>query len=57
MTDCRDPTDNKYLELALAAQAATIVSSDQDLLAVHPWRGILIQRPADYLAREAPMNP
>ena len=33
VTDCRDPTDNKYLELALAAQAASIVSSDQDLLA------------------------
>ena len=57
VTDCRDPTDNKYLELALAAQAASIVSSDQDLLALHPWRGILIQRPADYLARPAPMAP
>jgi len=32
------------------------VSGDQDLLALHPWRGISIQRPADYLAREAPMN-
>jgi putative PIN family toxin of toxin-antitoxin system len=57
VTDCRDPTDNKYLELALAAQAATIVSSDQDLLALHPWRGILIQRPADYLARLTPPPP
>ena len=56
VTDCRDPTDNKYLELALAAQAATIVSSDQDLLVLHPWRRILIQRPAEYLAT-APLNP
>jgi len=56
VTDCRDPTDNKYLELALAAQAATIVSSDQDLLILHPWCGVLIQRPADYLAREAPLR-
>jgi len=57
VTDCRDPADNKYLELALAAQASTIVSSDQDLLALHLWRGILILRPADYLAREVPPNP
>jgi len=56
VTDCRDPTDKKYLELALAAEDDTIVSGDQDLLALHPWRGISIQRPADYLAREAPMN-
>jgi len=31
--DCRDAKDNKYLELALAAGATTIVSSDGDLLA------------------------
>src|SRR5258708_27254297 len=37
--DCRDAKDNKYLELALAADAATIVSSDGDLLALDPWRG------------------
>jgi hypothetical protein len=49
--------DNKYLELALAAQAATIVSSDQVLLVLQPWRGSLIQRPAEYLARETPLNP
>jgi uncharacterized protein len=31
VTDCRDP-NNKYLELALAAGAEIIVSSDDDLL-------------------------
>jgi putative PIN family toxin of toxin-antitoxin system len=50
ITDCRDPKDNKYLELALAAGAETIVSSDDDLLVLHPWRSIRIVRPADYLA-------
>ena len=50
VTDCRDPKDNKYLELALAADAAIIVSSDDDLLVLHPWRGKSILRPADYLA-------
>ena len=39
VTDCRDAKDNMYLELALAAGASTIVSSDEDLLVLHPWRG------------------
>lgn len=51
--DCRDPKDNKYLELALAASAHTIVSSDDDLLILHPWRGVHIMRPAAYLAATA----
>lgn len=49
VTDCRDPKDNKYLELALASGAGAIVSSDADLLDLHPWRGVRILRPADYL--------
>ena len=49
VTDCRDPADNKYLELALAAEAGAIVSGDQDLLVLHPWRGIAILRPTEYL--------
>ena len=50
VADCRDPKDDKYLELAFAAGAETIVSSDDDLLVLHPWRGVRILRPADYLA-------
>jgi hypothetical protein len=50
VTDCRDVKDNKYLELALAASATVIVASDQDLLVLHPWRGVRIIRPAVYLA-------
>jgi putative PIN family toxin of toxin-antitoxin system len=49
VTDCRDAKDNKYLELALAANAATIVASDADLLVLDPWRGIRILRPGEYL--------
>ena len=49
--DCRDPKDNKYLELALAADAQIIVSSDNDLLTLTPWRGIHILRPVEYLAQ------
>jgi hypothetical protein len=49
VTDCRDPKDNKYLELALAAGAEIIVSSDDDLLVLDPWRNIRIVTPADYV--------
>jgi hypothetical protein len=50
VADCRDAKDNKYLELALASNAWAIVSGDADLLVLHPWRGVRILRPADYLA-------
>jgi len=49
VSDCRDVKDNKYLELGLAAAASIIVSSDEDLLVLDPWRGIRILRPADYV--------
>lgn len=49
--ECRDPKDDKYLALALAGKAAVIVSSDvHHLLSMHPWRGIQILSPVDYLA-------
>ena len=50
VTDCREGKDTKHLELALAANATTIVSSDGDLLVLHPWRGVRILLPAAYLA-------
>jgi len=50
IADCRDAKDNKYLELALAAGADFIVSSDRDLLALDPWRGIRILNPAAFVA-------
>jgi putative PIN family toxin of toxin-antitoxin system len=49
--ECRDPKDDKYLELAAAGRADVIVSSDaRHLLSMHPWRGIPILSPADFLA-------
>ena len=47
---CRDPNDNKFLALALAAEADTIVSSDEGLLALHQWSGISIVKPSEFLA-------
>ncbi len=51
---CRDADDDKFLALALTAQAGLIVSSDDDLLALHPWRGIPIITPGDFLTRLQP---
>jgi putative PIN family toxin of toxin-antitoxin system len=47
---CRDPKDNQFLALALVAEADVLVSSDADLLVLHPWRGIPIVAPAEFLA-------
>jgi putative PIN family toxin of toxin-antitoxin system len=49
VTDCRDRRDDKYLELALAAGADMIVSSDDDLLTLSPWRGIAIVNAATFV--------
>jgi putative PIN family toxin of toxin-antitoxin system len=46
---CRDPKDEKFLEVAVAGKADVIVSGDQDLLALHPFAGIPILPPADFL--------
>jgi hypothetical protein len=48
---CRDSKDNIFLALALAADANLLVSSDEDLLILHPWRGIPIITPAEFVAR------
>jgi len=50
VTDCRDPKDNKFLELALSGKADFVITGDTDLLSMHPWRGIAILSPADFLA-------
>lgn len=47
--ECRDPRDNKFLELALNGRADAIITGDADLLALHPWREIAILTPAEYL--------
>jgi putative PIN family toxin of toxin-antitoxin system len=47
---CRDPRDDKFLALAAAGGARVILSSDDDLQALNPWRGVQILGPADFLA-------
>ena len=46
---CRDPKDDKFLELAVTARAACIISGDQDLLVLHPFNSIPIVSAADFL--------
>lgn len=53
ITSCRDPQDNKVLELAVDGGASLIVSGDADLLALNPFRGISILKPIEFLATHA----
>jgi putative PIN family toxin of toxin-antitoxin system len=46
---CRDPKDDKFLELAVNGHADLIVSGDADLLTVNPFRGIPIITPAAFV--------
>jgi putative PIN family toxin of toxin-antitoxin system len=46
---CRDPTDDKFLELALNGKADFIVTGDLDLLVLHPFRGIAVVPPLAFL--------
>jgi predicted nucleic acid-binding protein len=49
----RDPKDDKFLEAAVNGRADVLVTGDRDLQDLHPFRGIAILTPADYLARKA----
>jgi putative PIN family toxin of toxin-antitoxin system len=50
---CRDPRDDKFLEVAIAGEAHAIITGDKDLLALHPFHGIDIVSPADFVARRS----
>ena len=47
---CRDPKDNKYLELAVSGHADYLVTGDSDLLILTPFQGIVILTPRAFLA-------
>ena len=53
ITACRDPKDDKFLELAVSGNASHIISGDRDLLALHPFRHIPILTPAAFLAAQS----
>jgi len=46
---CRDPKDNKFLELAKTIQADYIVTGDKDLLDLRQFEGTKILKPSEFL--------
>jgi putative PIN family toxin of toxin-antitoxin system len=42
---CRDPKDDKFLEIAANGAATYLITGDSDLLVLHPFRGIPILTP------------
>ena len=49
IAECRDPKDDMFLELVVDGKADVLISSDGDLLALHPFRGIPILTAAQFL--------
>ena len=47
----RDPKDDKILELAVNGKAILIITGDQDLLVLNPFRDIEIITPREFLDR------
>jgi putative PIN family toxin of toxin-antitoxin system len=50
VADCRDPKDDKFLDVALSGDADCLVSGDLDLLSMNPYRSIPIITPVEFLA-------
>ena len=46
---CRDPKDNKFLEVAINGMADILITGDNDLLNLNPFRGVIIITPADFI--------
>ena len=52
---CRDPKDDKFLELAVSGRATHLITADDDLLVLNPFRGVAILTPDQFLRLQA--NP
>jgi putative PIN family toxin of toxin-antitoxin system len=49
VAECRDPKDDRFLELAVSGNAACIVSGDSDLLVLNPFREVAILTPQEFI--------
>ncbi|MBX9625189.1 MAG: putative toxin-antitoxin system toxin component, PIN family [Gemmataceae bacterium] len=49
--ECRDPDDDKFLELAVSGRATHVISGDADLLVLNPFRGVPVVTPHDFLGQ------
>jgi putative PIN family toxin of toxin-antitoxin system len=47
---CRDPGDDKFLELGVNGEASCIVTGDADSRVLNPFRGVAIVTPSAFLA-------
>ena len=57
---CRDPDDQKFIDLAVAAGARWLFTRDRALLALRKaaaGRGVTVLRPVDWRLQEAPPGP
>ena len=54
---CRDPKDDKFLEIAVAGQAMFVITGDEDLLVLDPFRGIRIVTASEFVASNLPEPP
>ena len=52
----RDPSDDKFIECAVAGKARVIISGDKDLLSLGRYRQIRILSPAQFLADNAELR-
>lgn len=50
VTECRDPKADTFLELAVNGNANFIISGNQDLQVMHPFRDTPILSPANFMA-------
>lgn len=49
MIACRDPKDDQFLSLAVSGNADVIVTGDLDLLCLHPFHGVSILTPQQFV--------
>ncbi|MBF0349778.1 MAG: putative toxin-antitoxin system toxin component, PIN family [SAR324 cluster bacterium] len=55
-TDCRDPKDNKFLDLAVSGQAHFLITGDKDLLVLNPFHGVQIMTMMDFMEVSSNFN-
>ena len=46
---CRDPNDNMILDLAFASKADFIITGDEDLLTLNPFKATRIVKPSEFM--------
>lgn len=46
---CRDPKDDKFLEVAVSGRATQLITGDADLLVLNPFQGIRILSAQEFL--------